>query len=232
MINFKEHFENIVLANQIAGKASFPFSDEAKQSQRDRVVEEHNEFLTHYHEYRNLDHTTIDAETLKSNLVKMMDDFCDIFVTYSFLCYMEGVDVIRVIGTYVGYVNRENPLIDLENAKRYLCTGNEWGITGLMSTLSFIQNYPVAIHERCKKFDINEALSLVNENNLSKFIELDHPHLEEIIVDTYKKYDEKGVKIYDIANMGRCVFKAQSDGKYLKPSIFQDVDIYHTVEVV
>ena len=218
---WRENIASVVFVNEVAGKTA-PFSDDDIDKQMARVDEESNELMGHID-------TLINKGVDHEIMVKIMDDICDIAVTLSYQMYMSDVAALEVMcpldeieASGECHIELLSELLKNRNAPFVrMCT--------LMTVAKMVSETPDLIN--CQKFDVNEAFTLVNANNMSKFIPETHPDLEQITYDTFRKYEELGEQIYTEHNHGYVVFKRVSDDKFLKPSTFVDVDISSTVVV-
>lgn len=209
--------DRVVQTNEIAGKG-FPFTSSDIDKQSERVDEESNEMMDH------LD-SLINTGVNKPIMVNLMDDICDIFVTLSYECYMLGYHQFNPASCNADITKDGMGLLSQFLKSREDVYNR---MNCLFKLAAHIQEYPESIG--CKKFDILSAFTLINDNNLSKFIPEHTKDVDKIIKDTYDKYSDR--EIYHIFNKGYVVFKNKSDNKYLKPSTFIDVDITDTVEVL
>ena len=80
----------------------------------------------------------------------------------------------------------------------------------------------------------DSATDAVCENNLTKFVSLDHPDLDRIIVDTKQLYQQRGIQVKTEVNLEHSVmiFKNAETGKILKPSNYKSVNLVDFVPEV
>lgn len=189
-----QQYNRVVLWNNFAGKNEFS----NWENQADRVKEEIKEFFSHTQ-------IPLGNDFDRKNLV--LDDVCDIFVTASFLDYMNQFGK----GCSLYYIEPHEDVIQLVKS------GNIHEVKPFFTDIEYSLGVVYSIiMSGSDEYDFLGAIEEVIDSNYSKYI----PYgANTLLKSALEEFESNGEDVYVVDSNLYHVIKRKSDDKVMKPTV-------------